>query len=574
MKKNFFGKLFGLTLLMFTLLFTGASAEIYEGTGLGYDKDGIILDVEITDSKIVDVKVKRSQESEFATPAIQEIAKKVIATQSLDVDSVSGATMTSEGTKEALEEAVKKSGVTLTAVTMAKETKAIELPKEADVVVIGAGGAGLTSAIAAHEKGAKVILIEKTELLGGNTNYATAGLNAAGTKIQEKLGEKDSSELFYEDTMKGGKNKNNKELVKVLANNSSAIVDWLIERGADLSEITSTGGQSAKRTHRPTGGAAVGPNIVAALSKTAENDKIDIRKGTKAIALVKGKNRIVGVKVREADGKEYTIKAKAVIVATGGFGANAKMVEKYNPKLKGFGSTNNPAIVGDGIVMVEKVGGALVDMNEIQTHPTVVHNKTNMITEAVRGEGAILVNKDGKRFIDELETRDVVSKAILEQKGKSAFLVFDEGIRTKLKAADGYVKKGFAVEGTLEEIAAKIGADVKELEATLNKYNEAVKSKVDSEFNKKTLPKELTGTKYYAIEISPAVHHTMGGVRINTNAEVLGKNGRPIRGLYAAGEVTGGIHGANRIGGNAVADITVFGKIAGENAETFSKSVK
>ena len=574
MKKNFFGKLFGLTLLMFTLLFTGASAETYEGTGLGYDKDGIVLDVEITNNKIVDIKVKRAKESEFATPAIQKIAKKVIATQSLDVDGVSGATITSEGTKEALEEAVKKSGVTLTAVTIAQNTKAVELPKEADVVVIGAGGAGLTSSIAAHEKGAKVILIEKTELLGGNTNYATAGLNAAGTKIQEKLGIKDSPELFYEDTMKGGKNKNNKELVRVLVNNSSAIVDWLIERGADLSELTSTGGQSAKRTHRPTGGTAVGPNIVAALSKTAENEKIDIRKGTKAIALVKTKNRIVGVKVREIDGKEYTIKAKAVIVATGGFGANAKMVEKYNPKLKGFGSTNNPAIVGDGIIMVEKVGGALVDMNEIQTHPTVVHNKTNMITEAVRGEGAILVNRDGKRFIDELETRDVVSKAILNQKGKSAFLIFDEGIRTKLKAADGYVKKGFAVEGTLEEIAAKIGTDAKTLEATLNKYNEAVKNKVDSEFNKKTLPKELTGTKYYAIEVSPAVHHTMGGVRINTNAEVLGKNGRPIKGLYAAGEVTGGIHGANRIGGNAVADITIFGKIAGENAAIYSKSVK
>ena len=574
MKKNFFGKLFGLTLLMFTLLFTGASAETYEGTGLGYDKDGIVLDVEITNNKIVDIKVKRAKESEFATPAIQKIAKKVIATQSLDVDGVSGATITSEGTKEALEEAVKKSGVTLTAVTIAQNTKAVELPKEADVVVIGAGGAGLTSSIAAHEKGAKVILIEKTELLGGNTNYATAGLNAAGTKIQEKLGIKDSPELFYEDTMKGGKNKNNKELVRVLVNNSSAIVDWLTERGADLSELTSTGGQSVKRTHRPTGGSAVGPNIVAALSKTAENEKIDIRKGTKAIALVKAKNRIVGVKVREIDGKEYTIKAKAVIVATGGFGANAKMVEKYNPKLKGFGSTNNPAIVGDGIIMVEKVGGALVDMNEIQTHPTVVYNKTNMITEAVRGEGAVLVNRDGKRFIDELETRDVVSKAILNQKGKSAFLIFDEGIRTKLKAADGYVKKGFAVEGTLEEIAAKIGTDAKTLEATLNKYNEAVKNKVDSEFNKKTLPKELTGTKYYAIEVSPAVHHTMGGVRINTNAEVLGKNGRPIKGLYAAGEVTGGIHGANRIGGNAVADITIFGKIAGENAAIYSKSVK
>ena len=214
MKKNFFVKLFGLTILMFTLLFTGALAETYEGTGYGYDKDGIVLDVEIKDSKITDVKVKRAKESEFATPAIQEIAKKVVATQSLDVDGISGASLTSEGTKEAIEEAVKKSGITLTTVTV-QNVRTVEFPKETDVVVIGAGGAGLTSAIAAHEKGAKVILIEKTELLGGNTNYATAGLNAAGTKIQEKLGVKDSPELFYEDTMKGGKNKNNKELVRV-----------------------------------------------------------------------------------------------------------------------------------------------------------------------------------------------------------------------------------------------------------------------------------------------------------------------------------------------------------------------
>ena len=297
MKKNFLGRFLGLTALMFTLLFTTASAEVYEGTGYGYHQDGIVLGVEIKDNKIVDIQIKKEQESDFAKPAIKEIIKKAITTQGYEVDAVSGASLTSEGTKEAIE-------------------------------------------------------------------------------------------------------------------------------------------------------------------------------------------------------------------------------------------------------------------------------------EAVRGEGAILVNKDGKRFVDELETRDVVSKAILAQKGKSAFLIFDEEIRTKLKAADGYVKKGYAVEGTLEEIATKIGTDAKTLEATLNKYNEAVKNKADNEFKKKTLPKELTGTKYYAIEVSPAVHHTMGGVRINTNAEVLSKNGRPIKGLYAAGEVTGGIHGANRIGGNAVTDITVFGKIAGENAATYSKSVK
>lgn len=187
---------------------------------------------------------------------------------------------------------------------------------------------------------------------------------------------------------------------------------------------------------------------------------------------------------------------------------------------------------------------------------------------------AILVNKNGKRFIDELQTRDVVSKAILEQDGKSAFLIFDEGIRKTLKAADGYAKKPFTTQGTISEIAKKVGADEKVLGRTLADYNEAVKTKVDKEFNKKNLPKELTGDKYYVIEISPAVHHTMGGVRINTNAEVIAKNGRPIKGLYAAGEVTGGVHGANRLGGNAVTDITVFGKIAGENAATYSKSVK
>ena len=153
-------------------------------------------------------------------------------------------------------------------------------------------------------------------------------------------------------------------------------------------------------------------------------------------------------------------------------------------------------------------------------------------------------------------------------------MIFNQDIRENLKAADGYVKKGFAVEGTLEEIATKIGVDAKTLKATLDKYNEAVRTQKDLEFNKTKFARELLGDKFYAIEVSPAVHHTMGGVRINTNAEVLGKNGRPIKGLYAAGEVTGGIHGANRIGGNAVTDITVFGKIAGENAATYSKSVK
>lgn len=443
-----------------------------------------------------------------------------------------------------------------------------------DVVVVGGGGAGLSAAIAAREKGAEVVLVEKMLMLGGNTNYATAGINAANTKLQKKLGIEDNAELFYKDTMKGGKNVNNPELVKKLTADSANIIDWLTERGADLSEVVFTGGQSAKRTHRPTGGQAVGPVIVDALAETAEKDGIDVRTESEVTKLIKTGDKVTGVEVKHK-GETYNITAKAVVMATGGFGANAKMVAEYKPSLEGFGSTNSPAITGDGIKMVKAVGGDLVDMTEIQTHPTVVHKKTAMITEAVRGEGAILINREGKRFVSELETRDVVSKAELEQTGKSAFLVFDQEVREKLGAINGYVRKGFTVEGaTVEELAGKIGVDAKGLVETMVKYNGYVKAGEDKDFGKTALPRELVKAPFYAIEVSPAVHHTMGGVRINTNAEVLTADGKVIPGLFAAGEITGGVHGANRIGGNAVTDITVYGKTAGENAADFAKNSK
>lgn len=568
MKKRFSTKF--LTLVTGLLLSYSAFAGTYNGVAKGFGGD-IIIDAEIANNKLEAINVKSESESDFAKPAIKVIIGKVIATQSLDVDNVAGATATSKGIKGAISEAVKASGATLTKV----EEKSVvqEKSTETDIVVIGGGGAGITAAIAAHEKGAKVILLEKTALLGGNTNYATGGINAAGTKIQKEAGIEDSPELFMQDTMKGGKGVNNKELVKVMTENSAGIVDWLVERGVDITEVTYSGGQSVKRIHRPTGGVAVGPVVVSGLTKVLDKEKIDYRTSDKAVEILKTGNKVSGVKVSGTNG-DYTIKAKAVIVATGGFGANAEMVEKYNPNLKGFGTTNSPAILGEGIEMVQKVGGDLVDMKEIQTHPTVVHKKPYMITESVRGEGAILINRDAKRFINELETRDVVSKAVLDQKEGSAYILFNQEIREKLKAADGYVKKGYAVEGTLDEIAKQLGIDGKTLKETVEKYNEAVRLKVDNEFNKTNFARELLGNKFYAIEISPAIHHTMGGVRINTNAEVLAKNGKAIRGLYAAGEVTGGVHGANRIGGNAVTDITVFGKIAGENAATYIKSVK
>lgn len=556
-----------------SILFTTTYGAVVEGVGNGYKGD-IKVNVTYEGNEITNVEVLEHQESNFTKKAMKQVIKDIIDTQNTEVDNVAGATYTSEGIKEAVNAAIATAGITLKSKAPAKVEEVAVVDTETDVVVVGGGGAGLTAAISAKEKGVNVILLEKMPMLGGNTNYATAGINAAESKLQEKLGVKDSSELFYNDTLKGGKNKNNPELLKTMTDNSGDIITWLIDRGADLTEVTYTGGQSVKRIHRPTGGKAVGPMIVTALSETTEKEGIDIRTESTVKEIIKDGDRVSGVKV-EHKGKTYTIKAKAVVMATGGFGANPDMVSEYKPELKGFGSTNSPAITGEGIAMVESVGGALVDMAEIQTHPTVVHNNTAMITEAVRGEGAILVNRDGKRFINELETRDVVSKAELEQKGKSAFLIFDETVREKLGAINSYVNKGYAVSGaTLEELGKKVGINGKNLVSTMKKYNEYVKAGKDIEFNKNILPRELTKAPYYAIEVSPAVHHTMGGVSINSSAEVLTAEGKVIKGLYAAGEITGGVHGANRIGGNAMTDITVFGKIAGDNAAEYSKIVK
>ena len=455
--------------------------------------------------------------------------------------------------------------------TSKPKTSENNISTKTDIVVIGAGGAGLSAAVEAKNAGANVIVLEKMPMVGGNTLRATGGINAAGTKFQKEKNIKDSVDKFYEDTMKGGYYKNDPELVKVLTSEAAGAVEWLSNLGADLTDVGRLAGASNDRAHRPAGGGEVGSEIVKTLKKTAEDKKIDIRLNNKALEiLTDDKENIKGVKASNEEGKEYTIDAKSVIITTGGFAANEEKVVKYNPSLKGFGTTNQPGATGDGIDMAEKLGADLIQMDQIQTHPTVDTKTGMMITEAVRGNGAILVNHDGKRFINELATRDVVSKATLDEKGKTAYLLFDDNVRKSLKDIESYINMDIVVQGdSVEDLAKKINIKPDILKKTVNDYNEFVKNKKDAEFNREDMPRSFGNSKYYAIEVAPAVHYTMGGIKINKNAEVIDKSGKVINGLYAAGEVTGGVQGGNRLGGNSLADIIVFGRIAGKNAANF-----
>ena len=442
--------------------------------------------------------------------------------------------------------------------------------KSADIVVIGAGGAGMAAAMQAVQNGAtNVVILEKMPQTGGNTIRTTGGMNAAATELQATEGIEDSVELMIEDTMKGGKNLNDPELVKVLAEKSADGVKWVTENGGDLSEVGMFGGASVKRIHKPTGGSAVGPMLVKMFNENMDKLNIPVLLETKADQIIVEDGKIAGVKASNKDG-EFTIDCKAVVLATGGFAGNAEMVVEYNPALTGFGTTNHAGATGDGIAMAKELGAQLVDIEQIQTHPTVHPETQTMYTEAVRGNGAILVNKEGKRFVNELLTRDVVSEAILGQTDKQAYLVFDQNVRDGLSAIEKYISAGIIYEAdTIEGLAEQIGVDATALKATMDTYAGYQAAGNDAEFGRESMEEPLTTAKYYAGLCAPAVHHTMGGVKINTNTEVLKEDGTAISGLFAAGEVTGGVHGANRLGGNAVTDIVVFGRIAGENAAKY-----
>ena len=599
----------------------GVSGD-FTGTAKGFGGD-VSVTLTLTDGAITGCTAEGKEETQgVGSEAIAKMPGEIAESGSIAVDGVSGATITSTAIKEAAAAALTAAGLNPDDYKIAVENNATaeDSTVDADVVVVGAGGAGMTAAITAAAEGKTVVILESQSMVGGNSVRATGGMNAGKTVYQDEneFGESagvektlktaaekyadnetitalaktvseqwaayqanptgyfDSVELMELDTMIGGKGINDPELVETLCANSADAIDWLDEHGITLHNVSSFGGASVKRIHRPVNAegktVSVGSYMIPLLQENCKKAGVQILLNTTANEILTDANgAAAGIKATGSTGETVTVNAKAVVLTTGGFGANLDMVVKYKPELKGFMTTNAPGIQGQGIEMAQAIGAATVDMDQIQIHPTVEANTAALITEGLRGDGAILINEEGQRFIDEVGTRDVVSAAEIAQTGSYSWLVVDQAMVDASSVIQGYIKKGYTVTGaTYEELGKAMGVDAAAFAETMEKWNGYVEAKNDPDFGRTSFANPLNTAPYYAVKVTAGVHHTMGGLKINANTEVLNEKGEVIPGLFAAGEVTGGVHGANRLGGNAVADFTVFGRIAGAAASDYA----
>lgn len=614
--------------------------------------DDIEVSVEIKDGKIASVEVTSESETpgigsplkteggevlEFGgkTP-VQLIPELIVEQQTLEVDNVSGATITSASIRNAVKDCLEQANVDPASLTKveAEQTPAEEMT--ADIVVVGGGGTGLAAAIAAEQQGSSVIIIEKNGSVGGNTLVCGAIYNAPNEELQSAvemtdevkniietaLAEEpvddahaelqaevqaqwdqyqeegrtdlfDTKEWYALQTWINGDKVGNLDLVKVLTYNSKDGLDWIQELGMNFSdEISQGAGSLWQRTHTST--MDMGTGFISTYVENIQgSDNVDVLVETKATELIQDDSgRVVGVKCVDQFDNEFTVSAnQGVIITTGGFGANSEMVQNFNTAgkwedLSEVPTTNRSSTSGDGITMVQELEpkASLTDMEQLQLL-YLGNLKDGQLTKYpprnVNGtDQVIFINKDGERFVREDGRRDEICLAVLQQPDQFFYYLESgdgEGYidinDPDWRSADGFtfdylLDNGYILTAdSLDEIAEKIGADPATLQATVDEFNAAVGGAED-EYGRKLFSTTLENGPWVATSRQACIHHTMGGITIDTETRVLDENGEPIPGLYAGGEVVGGIHGANRLGGNAVVDTVVFGKLAGETAAT------
>lgn len=563
-----------------------------QGTGVGKHGDMTVA-VTFDNGRIQAIEiVKEAENPVLAKKVYTDLKAAVIASNSADLDAISGATFSSKGFLDAVKDAARKAGVTLSkadAKAIKKVVKNIPAVSNYDVVVIGAGGAGFSAAIEAKNAGANVVLLEKMPAVGGNSLISGAEMNAARNWVQPKLGIlDDSAERHAADTFKGGDKKGDMKVINVMTANALDAAKWCRDYlGVRFEDdnLFFFGGHSRKRALIPVG--HTGTEFIAKFQAKADELGIPVITDMKAEELIKDKTgRVVGVKAT-SHGATYTFNAKGgVVLATGGFGANKAMVKKYNPKIdERFKTTDAPGTTGEALYMAKRAGAQLVNMGYIQTYPICdpISGVIELIADS-RFDGAIMLNQEGKRFVEELERRDVLSEAILKQTGNYCWVLWNDNIgkisntvKEHPTEYEAFTKQGImATCPDLKCIADFTKMPLKQLESTVKRVSSMAGKGNDKDFHHRGGLMDMSEGQYYVIKAVPSTHHTMGGVRINEKAQALTAKGQVIPGLWAAGEVTGVTHGTNRLGGNAYTDIIVFGRIAGEAAafEAAARSAK
>jgi len=459
------------------------------------------------------------------------------------------------------------------------------------IIVVGSGLSASSAAMTVIENGLQVMMIEKEKRLGGNSVKAWAGYNGAETAVQSEQGVKDSVDLFAKDTAFSGYKTHNmppNTLQQILAKHSGPGHAWLKDLGIKLTVLSQNGGHSAKRTHRPTKGGAGSYITNSLLRKLKKHPKCTIVNKRRVCDILQDdKGRVIGVTHEDypSAGNRKHLKALAVVFATGGFGGQRgkdSLLYRFRPDLVDLPTSNPSSASGDGMVIAEKIGAKLVDMEYVQVHPTGFvdpkdpeADEQTLATEALRGHGALLINQQGKRFVNEIYHRDWVSEAEKAQHGK-IYLVMNTAVAQD--CAVPFVKQYTAL-GLLEhyksgkEFCETTNVPYYQFCDTLRVYNDLAKRGYCPS-GKKLFPNAPFDPedKYVVGIVTPLVHYVMGGILINEKAEAQHKKGHTIPGLYAAGETAGGIHCKNRLAGNSLVDCVVFGRVAGTSASQYAKS--
>lgn len=542
-------------------------------------KGEVIATVNFDGDTIKSIETVHNETEGLGDQAIEKLTKEMVDNNTVKVDAISGATNSSIAFIKAVNDAIKDSGRNVKDYQKDVEAKEKnDSSKDVDVVVVGGGGAGFAAAVTAKESGAEVVLLEKMPQVGGNTLISGGEYAAPENDLQKEEGIEDSKELFANDVKEAG---GDPELIDVLADHATEDAYWLRDDiGVKwLDSLMFFGGHSVKRSLIPE--AHSGNELIKNYLKKCEELGIEVITEADVKEILRKDDQVCGVKAETADGI-LTVNAKSVVLATGGFGANDEMTFENDNEIDEYvKSTNAPGSTGDGITMAEKLGADTVGMDQIQLYPVCDPETGRLLyvgdTRLVGG--ALLVNKEGKRFVEELGTRREISLAIKAQTDHVGYLIWDEKSNEVTgtmasnpeEAKEQFDKGNLYKADTIEELAEHFDIDKDQLLETVETFNENSLKKEDPDFNLRMLGWTIEEGPYYMLKAAPAVHHTMGGLKINKEAEVLDKGGNPIKGLYAAGEVTGGIHGSNRLGSAAIADITVFGRIAGQNAAENAK---